>query len=266
MDLQLHNKRAIVTGGSRGIGRAVARQLAHEGCAVAVVARSEDQLRAVAAELSEEADAGVLAVVGDTSRDDTAADMMRRATEALDGVDILVNAATSRYGGGPVRGLDAIETDALLDAVNDKVQGYVRCVQGVVPHMKSNGWGSIVNISGMAARFSGSPLTTIRNAAVVALTKNLADELGAHGINVTVVHPGITRTERTPDVLASRASASGRTIDDVEGEIAGRNALGRIITAEEVADVVTFLASPRSVAINGDVVPAGGGVGNAVYY
>ena len=92
------------------------------------------------------------------------------------------------------------------------------------------------------------------------MTKNLADELGPHGINVTVVHPGVTVTERRPAMLA-RGPARGGDRGRGRGAPGAGISIGRLVTAEEVADVVTFLASPRSVAINGDAIAAGGGVG-----
>jgi NAD(P)-dependent dehydrogenase (short-subunit alcohol dehydrogenase family) len=98
------------------------------------------------------------------------------------------------------------------------------------------------------------------------MTKNLADELGPLGINVTVVHPGLTRTEKTPAVVAARAAASGISPAEVEAQLAQANSSRRLITAEEIAYIVTFLASPRSIAINGDAIAAGGGVGRAIHY
>jgi NAD(P)-dependent dehydrogenase (short-subunit alcohol dehydrogenase family) len=119
--------------------------------------------------------------------------------------------------------------------------------------MVAQGWGRIINISGLAARQTGTVVGSVRNVAVAAMTKNLADELGPQGVNVTVVHPGMTRTERTIDPELERKVAAGVSI-------------GRIVAAEEVADVVAFLASPRSVALNGDPVVASGGAKGPIYY
>lgn len=266
MDLQLQGRRAIVTGGSSGIGRAVARQLALEGCRVAVVARSAEPLAQAAAALRAETGGEVLAVPADTTRDTDVTSAVEDVVSALGGVDILVNAAASPGSRRPVQRLAQIEGDHFLDAMNVKVQGYVRCAQACAPHLLAQGWGRIINISGLTARATGSPITSMRNAAVVALTKSLADELGPGGVNVTVVHPGLTRTERTAATIAARAAALGVPEAEVEAEMSSRNSLRRLVTAEEVADVVAFLASPRSVAINGDVIAAGGGVGSAIYY
>ena len=98
------------------------------------------------------------------------------------------------------------------------------------------------------------------------MTKNLANELGPHGINVTVIHPGMTRTEATEGVIARRAEEAGITPADAEQQMAEGNSVKTIIDASDIAYVVAMLASPRSIAINGDVVAAGGGVGTAIYY
>jgi NAD(P)-dependent dehydrogenase (short-subunit alcohol dehydrogenase family) len=106
----------------------------------------------------------------------------------------------------------------------------------------------------------------MRNVAVAALGKNLADELGPHGVNVTVVHPGLTRTERTAPLVAARAKAQGVSEDVVWEQMASGNAIRHLLDAAEVADVVAFLCSPRARAINGDVIAAGGGVPKAIHY
>jgi NAD(P)-dependent dehydrogenase (short-subunit alcohol dehydrogenase family) len=118
----------------------------------------------------------------------------------------------------------------------------------------------------MAARQTGTILGSVRNVAVVALTKNLAEELGPHGINVTVVHPGTTRTERTEGVVAARAEALGLTPAEVEKQMADGNTIRHMVDAQEVAFVITFLCSPKSIAINGDVIAAGGGALRAIHY
>jgi NAD(P)-dependent dehydrogenase (short-subunit alcohol dehydrogenase family) len=180
-------------------------------------------------------------------------------------VDILVNAA-AQPNSGAVVGIADFDEAEFTEQVNVKVLGYLRCIRAVAPSMKANGWGRIVNISGLAARSSGAITGTVRNVAVAAVTKNLADELGHHGINVTVVHPGFTVTERTPGMLAQRAERAGISVADVEKQLAAGISIGRPVTAEEVADVVAFLSSPKSVAINGDAISVGGGAVGPVFY
>jgi len=150
--------------------------------------------------------------------------------------------------------------------MNTKVMGYLRCTREVVPYMQDQGWGRIINFSGLTARQSGSVVGSMRNVAVAAMTKNLADELGPHAINVTVVHPGLTRTERTADMVSEQASQQGITIEEAERRMVQGISLRRMIDAQEIAYVVAFLASPKSMAINGDAIAVAGGSGRAIYY
>jgi NAD(P)-dependent dehydrogenase (short-subunit alcohol dehydrogenase family) len=264
MDLQLTGKRAIVTGGSRGIGFAIADTLAAEGADIALLARDPARLAAAAERLR--CRGPVLTLAADTTDDTSVRTAIARTVEQLGGVDILVNAAAEPAGPTSPRALADLVDDDLLTAIDTKVLGYLRCARAVAPHMIAQGWGRIINISGLAARTAGMPFGSIRNVAVAALTKNLADELGRSGINVTVVHPGLTATERTPALIAGYAAARGITEAEAEVSMAASNSIGRIVTAAEVADVVAFLASPRSVAVNGDAIAAGGGTLGAIHY
>jgi NAD(P)-dependent dehydrogenase (short-subunit alcohol dehydrogenase family) len=264
MDLQLAGKRAIITGASRGIGYAVTAALAAEGADLVLVARDQAALDAAAARLARPG-LRVLAIAADTTDDRAVRAMVARTVTELGGVDILVNAAAQPGGAGTPRGLAALADDDLRAEIETKVLGYLRCARAVAPHMSAQGWGRIINISGLAARQTGSVFGSIRNVAVAAMTKNLADELGPTGINVTVAHPGMTATERTP-ALIQRAAARWISEADAEGSMAAGISIGRMVTAAEVADVVAFLASPRSVAINGDAIAAGGGARHAIHY
>ena len=260
MDLRLDGRRALVTGGSRGIGKAIATALIAEGAVVTICARNADALQRAADEV------GATAVVADTGNDDSVRALVARATEVMGGIDILVNAAATPAGQAPPLALPEITSEALLAEVNVQVLGYLRCAQAVAPGMIEQGWGRIISISGLAARSTGSTIGTIRNVAVAAMTKNLADELGPGGVNVTVVHPGLTRTEATPRVVAARAAAGGLDIAAVEAQLARLNSIRRLVDASEIASVVTFLASPLSVAINGDAIACGGGMPGVIHY
>ena len=251
MDLELTGKKAIVTGGSRGIGKAVVRQLALEGVDVGIAARDEQRIADATAELSALTGRLVVGRSCDTGEDESVRAMVAELSGALGGVDILVNAAAMPGGVVAPPKLADITTDALWAEVNTKVMGYLRCAREVAPLMVAQGWGRIVNVSGLAARQAGSAIGSIRNVAVAAMTKNLADELGPQGINVTVVHPGATRTERMSDDTAARMTG---------------NAIGRVVDADEVAYVIAFLASPKSVAVTGDAIACGGGVRGAIHY
>jgi NAD(P)-dependent dehydrogenase (short-subunit alcohol dehydrogenase family) len=265
MDLELTGKRAVVTGGNRGIGLAVARALAAEGCDVALVARDKAALDAARAPLAAASGRTVLALPCDTGDDESVAAMAAAVIEGLGGADILVNAA-ARANSGAVVGIDGFDAAEFGEQVNVKVLGYLRCVRAFVPQMRAAGWGRIINISGLAARSSGAITGTVRNVAVAAMTKNLADELGKDGINVNVVHPGVTVTEKTPANLVERAGRAGVTTAEIERRLSAGISIGRLVTAAEVANVVAFLASPKSVAVNGDAIAVGGGMIGPVYY
>ncbi|HEY3694160.1 SDR family NAD(P)-dependent oxidoreductase [Phenylobacterium sp.] len=266
MDLQLKGKRALVTGGSRGIGLAIARQLAREGASVAIAARDPAALEAAARALSDEVGTKVAFAAGDTGDDASARAMVETAAAALGGLDILVNSAARPAGETPPPKLAGVTGSLLWEEVNVKVMGYIRCAQAAAPYMIAQGWGRIVNISGLNARSAGALVGSVRNVAVSAMTKNLADELGPHGINVTVVHPGMTRTERMGPMLARRAEALGIGVEEMEKRMTAQTVIGRMVDAGEVADIVAFLASPRSVAITGDAIACGGGVKGPIYY
>jgi len=267
MDLQLNGKRALVTGGSRGIGKAIARALADEGCDVAIAARDRTRLDDAAAELRAATGRTILAVEVETGDDASVRAMVGQVRDHLGGIDILVNNA-ARPGGGPgvPPKLAEITDSAFYDDVNVKVMGYLRCAREVAPLMSANGWGRIINISGLAARIGGSIIGTVRNVSVAALTKVLADELGPSGINVTVVHPGGTKTEAVIGAIEARAESLGVPVDELEAQMAQRTLVRKLITAEEVAWVVAFLASPRSISITGDAIVVGGGLAGAVHY
>ena len=261
MDLQLADKRAVVTGASRGIGLAVAGSLIAEGAAVALVARDQARLDAAARQVQAGAQSGgkVTTVVCDTGDDDSVAAMVDRVRAEIGGADMLINCA-AQANTGPM------SDDMLDEQINIKVKGYLRCARALAPGMVAGGWGRIVNVSGLAARQTGSVVGSVRNVAVAAMTKNLADEYGAAGVNVTVVHPGMTVTERTADNLEAMAAARGTTPELISAKLASAVSIGRLVTAEEVAYVVTFLCSPRSVAVTGDAIVAGGGARGSIYY
>lgn len=267
MDLQLKGKRALVTGGSKGIGKAIARALLLEGADVALLARHEQTLLDAVSELAMQTGGDVIAVVADTTNDEQVRSAVATAAKQLGGaIDILVNAAAEPAGYAAPPRIEEIGGEFFHRELDIKVMGYIRCAREVVPGMRAAGWGRIVNVSGLAARQSGSAVGSMRNVAVAALTKNMADELGPAGIQVTVVHPGLTRTERTAISIAEKSAATGRSAKDLEREMAEGNSIHHLVDAREVADVVAFLCSPRSRAINGDAIAVGGGAPRAIHY
>jgi NAD(P)-dependent dehydrogenase (short-subunit alcohol dehydrogenase family) len=266
VDLQLGGRRALVTGGSRGIGKAAAAALLAEGAEVAIAARDGARLSQAAGQLGTAAGRSVHAIEADTGDDASVRRMAARAQELLGGVDILVNCAAKPAGQAPPLSLSEITTDAFWSDVNVKVMGYLRCVQAVAPGMAAAGWGRIISVSGLAALRTGSIVGSIRNVAVSAMTKNLADELGPGGINVNAVHPGLTRTEATDGVIAARAAAAGAEPAEIEQRMSRANLTGALIDATEVAALIVFLASPVSVSVNGESIACGGGTPGVIHY
>ena len=265
MDLHLTDKRAIVTGGSRGIGLAIAHALAAEGVDVVIAARDAEVASSAAKAVAEASGRRVLAVPTDVRDDEAVQALVARTVEELGGVDILVNNASNQQIGAAQPRLADTTDEIFWGDVDVKVVGYLRTARAVAPHLVEQGWGRIINISGTGAFQTLSIVRSIRNISVAALTKNLADELGPLGVNVSVVHPGLTRTESIAARLAEQATAAGVPYDEWERRTAA-NSIDRAVDASEVADVVTFLASPRSIAINGDAILAGGGIPNAIRY
>jgi NAD(P)-dependent dehydrogenase (short-subunit alcohol dehydrogenase family) len=190
--------------------------------------------------------AGTVAVRADTTRDAEVRAAVDQAADALGRLDSVVNCAAPRATPSQVAGLQGLDDADFLTQVDTKALGYLRVARAATPYLRAAGGGHIVNISGMNARVTGSIAGSVRNIAVVAITKNLADELGPDGISVTCVHPGLTITERV--------SADPALLDQ-----AADNALRRPVTAQQVADVVVFLASPRGAVANGSVVSVDGG-------
>src|SRR6266550_6805816 len=272
MDLGLSGKNAIVTGGSLGIGKAIARELAREGANVAIAARSKGPLEAAAEELGAEAGRRVLALVADvTSRPQVEA-MVEQAVAQLGGVHILVNSGSPPGGSPTATGpIESVVDEDLLHDFNVKYVGALRCARAVIPHMKQQGWGRIINISGTNARNAGNLSGGARNTSLVHMTKTLAVQLGRYGITVNCIHPGTTRTERTPRLLAARAKELGIAADEVEArdfapDSPRGNAICRMVDAAEIAYLAVFLASDKAWAVSGELVVATGGAGRSVYY
>lgn len=259
MGYDLSGKRALVTGGGTGIGYAIALELAREGVSVAITGRRSDVLDHAARRVKDETGADVLAVAADTGDDESVRALVATVASAFGGIDILVNNAAEQPAQHGPSYTDA-DDEWFHRQINVKVIGYLRTIRAVAPLMIENKWGRIINISGTGSRQTVSVIGSVRNASVTALTKNVADELGKYGINVTVVHPGATNTERAAE-LHDRVLINPATRDSHLN-----NVIGRVVEPQEVAWVVTFLASPRSVAITGDGILAGGGIPGFIYY
>jgi 3-oxoacyl-[acyl-carrier protein] reductase len=263
MDLGLAGKTALVTGGSRGIGRAVAQTLAAEGVRVGICSRDAGALKRAASDIERAAGGHVEVLAGDLSRREEVSRVAAEALSRLGRLDILVNNA------GAIKGGDFLTTpdEQWLDGWSLKLLGYIRMAREVLPHMQRQGGGRIVNVVGAAAR---NPAVTYMmggtaNAALINFTKALAD-LGARSkVLVTAVSPGPVKTERWDGLVAQQAKAAGQSVDDYVRERSTELPLGRIARPEEVADVVCFLASERASFLTGITITVDGGITRGVY-
>ncbi len=272
MDFGLNGKYGFVAGGGRGIGKAIARELSIEGMDIVIASRSLDQLQSTAEEIQKETGRKVVPMVVDVTDRSQVEKVIDAAVKELGGLHILVNSA-SLPGGSPTA-IGAIETVVDEDLLNDfdvKYVGALRCARAAIPHLKAQGWGRIINISGTNARTAGNLSGGARNGSLVHLTKTLSTQLGRFGITVNCVHPGTTRTERTAGLVAARATELGISAEEVEkqdyefGSPRG-NSICRMVDASEIATLTAFLASDKAWAVTGEVIAATGGAGNAVYY
>jgi NAD(P)-dependent dehydrogenase (short-subunit alcohol dehydrogenase family) len=265
MDLQLRGKRALVTGGSRGLGKAIARQLAMEGVDCVICARTEAPLKEAASEIAKESGRRVVPIVANTANLESIEQLVSGTVDALGGVDILINNA-ARVAGSDPEDFWHVKDDLILRDFEEKLLGYFRCARAVAPHMRDNGWGRIINLSGYAARTAGSVPAGARNASTVHLTKTLSLELGRFGISVNAIYPATTITETFANRFGERARSQGKSVEEVMADMGKNNHIGRLVTAEEIADVATFLCSPRAAGVTGEVIPITGGQGNSVYF
>ena len=266
MDLGIADKRALVTGGTRGIGYSTALELAREGVSVALCARDGDAAQAAAARIAGETGAQAFGFRADTGLADDVARLAADAADALGGLDILVNNAARVGGTGGPDSLAELNEEMLRGDFDVKIMGYLRCARAAVPFMERAGWGRIVNMDGMAARNAAGISGGMRNAAVMNFTKVMSEELGPKGITVNAVHPAVSRTSALVERLQATARREGVTPEEAEQRIAKNNAIRRLVTAEEIASVVVFLCSQQAGCITGEAVAPAGGNSRSVFY
>ena len=256
MDLQLTGRRVLVTGGSKGIGLAVAKAFAAEGCALDIAARTRADLERAAHEIKATANVPV----GVHDIDLTRAGAAAALAEACGDIDILINNAGA-IPGGDIKAIDEARWRAAWDL---KVFGYVNLARAVYERMKARRSGVIVNIIGLAAeRPSANNIAgSTGNASLVAFTRALGGSSLDDGIRVVGVNPGLVETDRMVTLMKTRAEQAfgdGERWRELMTQL--NLPLGRPARTDEVADVVVFLASPRAGYVSGTVVTIDGGAG-----
>ncbi|MCZ6628069.1 MAG: short-chain dehydrogenase/reductase [SAR324 cluster bacterium] len=252
MDLDLKGRSVLITGGSKGIGRAAAEGFAAEGCNLHLVARTEEQLEAAKEELQTAHGVQVAVHPMDLSQPGAVDQLIQASPDA----DILVNNAGAIPGGN----LDAIEEERWREAWDLKVFGYINMTREYYRRMRERGGGVIVNVIGMAGERpdAGYVAGSAGNASLMAFTRAVGSRSLDDGIRVTAINPGLVETERAATLLQTRAEMQ---FGDRERwrEFYEPLPLGRAAKAQEVADLVVFLASARASYISGTVYTIDGG-------
>ena len=246
MDLNLKGRVAVVTGGAAGIGEAIARALAVEGCHVSILDRNEVAARKLAKSLG----AGSQFVVANVGEPTSVAQAFSQLAARHNSLDILVNAA-GVLSTGLVADLPTAEWQRVHEI---NLSGVVYCVKSAIPLMRQQKRGRIINIASVSAmRGGGSVGNTLygaTKAGVVALTMGLARELGPDGITANAIAPAVADTAMTNAALT----------EEVRRKVLARIPLGRLASLSDIADLATFLASDRASFITGTVIPVDGGI------
>jgi len=262
MNLGLKDKVAIVAAASKGLGRAVAEELAAEGAAVAICARGREALDATVAGIR---DAGGRAhgVVADVSVVDDIHRVVREAGRVFGPVDILVT-----NSGGPKPGrFETLDPDDWDAATRVLLTNAVEFVRAVLPDMRKRRWGRILNITSIAAKqpVDGLMLSNSLRAAVIAFARTLANEVATDGVTVNNLIPGYTRTERVVELSEHLAATEHTTVDAIIGRWEREIPVGRIGEPREFAALAAFLASARASYITGQSIAVDGGWIKSMY-
>lgn len=257
MNTGLNGKVAIVCAASDGLGRATADALAAEGCRLAICSRHQVAIDRVAADLRQRHGSDVLSVEADLRNAPDIARFVSSAADSFGGVDILVTNV-----GGPKPGVfDTLTDDDWAEAVNLLLMSVVRLTRAVLPHMRKRGSGRIIHITSVAVKqpVAGLMLSNAVRAAVVGFSKTLSRELAKEQITVNCVAPGYTRTQRVVELNQATAAREGKPVQDIEQRLLANIPAGRLGEPDELASVISYLASDRAAYITGSVIAVDGG-------
>jgi 3-oxoacyl-[acyl-carrier protein] reductase len=263
MDLGLKDRAAFVGGSSKGIGKAIARALAAEGCQVMLSSRDEGNLQQASAEIRDELGVELPYVICDMSKAEDITRAIAATAEKFGRLDVLVNNA----GGPPTGAFTDLDDRYWSYAIDQNLLSAVRSVREALPHLKKSGSGRIVNITSVAVKqpIDGLILSNATRLAVVGLAKTLSRELAPNGITVNNVCPGNIATERLMSLIEERSRRTGVPFDEMVAVEEQRVPMGFLGEATDVAGLVVFLASDAARFITGTTIQVDGGSTTAVF-
>jgi len=257
MDLGLRGKVALVAAASRGLGRAIAAELAKEGARLVVCARGADALTAARNEIASATNAEVHAVVADLSTLEGVRQVTRDALDRFGTVDILVTNA----GGPPAGVFEKHDWDAWQRAVDLTLRSAVEMTRAVLPGMREQKWGRIINVTSIAVKqpVDNLILSNSVRSAVTGFARTLANEVATDGVTVNNILPGYTRTERVEELAAATAAKEGLPQREIVARFESQIPMRRMGEPEEFAALAAFLASERASYITGQSIAVDGG-------
>lgn len=257
MDLGLKNKVALVAAGSRGLGRAVAEELAAEGASLVLCARDSRTLDETAAAIAKSSNAHVLAVPADVTVTDDIKRVVDTGLERFGRIDILVTNA----GGPPAGRFEQLTHEQWEQAIRLTLFSAIELTRQVLPGMKERRWGRILNITSIAVKqpVENLLLSNSLRAGLTGFARTLANEVAAEGITVNNILPGYTRTERLDELAQMMAEKQGISADEFRGKWEKEIPMGRLGEPREFAALAAFLVSQRASYITGTSIQVDGG-------
>lgn len=257
MDLKLKGLRAFVAGSSRGLGYAVASELASEGVNIAINSRDGDALRASAKRLKSEHKVEIAAFPADIGDPDAPARLIGQTAEAFGGLDLLVTNA----GGPPPGKFETFDDEAWHRAVELSLMSHVRLIRAALPYLRKSPSPSVLTITSVSVKQPILELVLSNSVrlATIGLTKTLALDLGKEGIRFNSILPAWTETERVQGLMENRAKANNTTVEEEMARQAKDSPLGRMAQPEEFARVAVFLLSPAASYLTGNMISVDGG-------
>ena len=261
MDLGLKDKVAVVTGSSKGLGLATAKQLLNEGAKVVISSRSQENLDKAVAELGDSTD--LLAVTCDVTNPDDCGNLVKRTIAAFKALDVLITNC-----GGPAPGIfEDLTDDQWNDAIDKSFKSHIYLINAALPYLKKSSSPSILTVTSFTTKqpLENLILSNAVRAATIGLTKSLSQEFGRYKIRVNSILPGWTLTDRVDALLNNRAKVNDSSVDQESAKITNAIPLNRMGQPEEFGRVAAFLSSPAASYINGVMLNVDGGIYKGIF-